>query len=91
MKLWVKMLRCFLTKEGKSRLIQRERATAVDLKNMHMRVVSQVLFGGKMRTIAQETAFQIALKNCTKEVGGKVSIHVILVKGEYVQSSTYFL
>ena len=46
---------------------------------------------GKMRTIAQETAFQIALRNCSKEVGGQLRIHVILVKGEYVQSSTYFL
>ena len=46
---------------------------------------------GKMRTTAQETAFQIDLKNCSKETGGKVSIYVILVKGEYTQSSTYFL
>ena len=43
-----------------------------------------------MRTIDQETAFHIALRNCSKEVGGKVSIYVILVKGEYMQSSTYF-
>ena len=35
-----------------------------------------------MRTIAQEAAFQIALKNCFKEVAEKVSIYVILVKGE---------
>ena len=42
-----------------------------------------------MRTVAWETAFQIALKNCL-EVGGKVSIYVILLKGEYIQSSTYF-
>ena len=46
---------------------------------------------GKMRTIARETAFQTALRNCSKEVGGKVSIHVILVKAEYMQLSTYFL
>ena len=44
-----------------------------------------------MRTTVQETAFQIALRNCPKEVGGKVSIHVILVKGEHMQSNTYFL
>ena len=43
-----------------------------------------------MRTMAQETAFQIALRNCSEEVGGKVSIYVILVKGEYMQSSTHF-
>ena len=42
-------------------------------------------------TIARETASQIALRNCSKQVGGKVSIYVVLVKGEYMQSSTYFL
>ena len=46
---------------------------------------------GKMRTIAWETAFQIALRNCSKEVRGKISIYVILVKGKYIQSRTYFL
>ena len=35
-----------------------------------------------MRTIARETASQIVLRNCSQEVGGKVSIYVILVKGE---------
>ena len=44
-----------------------------------------------MRTITQETASQRALRNRSKEVGGKVSTYVILVKGEYMQSSTYFL
>ena len=37
-----------------------------------------------MRSIAQETAPQIALRNCSKEVvymGGRISIYVILVKG----------
>ena len=29
-----------------------------------------------MRTIAQEIAFQIALRNCFKEVGGKVNVYV---------------
>ena len=33
---------------------------------------------GKMRTIARETALQIALGSCSKEVAGKVSVHVIL-------------
>ena len=57
------------------------------LKEMHnMRVVSFI--GGKMRTIAQETAFQIALSNCSKALGRKVSIYVILVKREYMHSST---
>ena len=43
---------------------------------------------GKMRSAAQETAPQIALRNCSKVAGGKVSIYVILVKAEYVQPST---
>ena len=42
------------------------------------------------RTVAQETVPQIALRNCSKEAVGKASIYVILVKGEYMQSSTYF-
>ena len=44
-----------------------------------------------MRTIVQETAPQIALRNCSREAGsGEVSTYVILVEGEYMQS-TYFL
>ena len=44
-----------------------------------------------MRTAAQETtAPQIALGNCPEEAGRKVSIYEILMKGEYMQSSTYF-
>ena len=43
-----------------------------------------------MRTIAQETAFQIILRNCSEEVQGNVSIYVNLVKGEYMQLNTYF-
>ena len=39
----------------------------------------------------RETAFQIALRNCSKEVVGKLSIYVILVKVEYMHSSIYFL
>ena len=35
-----------------------------------------------MRTIAQEAAFPIALKFCSKESEGNGSIYVILVKGE---------
>ena len=34
-----------------------------------------------MRTIAQETAFQIVLRNRSKGVGGEVSIYMILVNG----------
>ena len=39
-----------------------------------MNVVSLVFLRGKMRTVAQETASQIVLRNCVEEVGGKVSI-----------------
>ena len=47
-----------------------------------MRIVKQVLFGGKMRTIAQETAPRIALRSCSQEagVGEEVRVEVILVK-----------
>ena len=44
-----------------------------------------------MRTIARETAPQLPLRNCFKEAGEKVTLYVILTKGEYMQSSTYFL
>ena len=43
-----------------------------------------------MRTVVWETVPQIALRNCSKEEEGKDSIYVILVKGEYLQSSTHF-
>ena len=57
---------------------------------MHNMRVLSCFICGKMRTTAQETAAQIALRNCSKEKGGMDSIYVILVKGEYRQSSTYF-
>ena len=34
-----------------------------------------------MRAVAPETASQVALRNCSKEVGRKVSIHVIFGEG----------
>ena len=43
-----------------------------------------------MRTAAQETAPQIVLRNGSKEVRGEDSMSVILVKGQCVQSSTFF-
>ena len=43
-----------------------------------------------MRIAAQETAPQIALRNCSKEVGEKISIYVILGKVEYMESCTCF-
>ena len=45
---------------------------------------------GKMRTIAQEIASQRALRNCSKEVVGEVSILVILVKGVRAIKHTFW-
>ena len=45
---------------------------------------------GKMRAIAQETAFQIVLRNCSEEVEGKASIIYGFSEGGSVQSSTHF-
>ena len=42
-----------------------------------------------MRAAPEETAPQIALRNCSEEGEGR-SIYVILVKVEYIQSSTLF-
>ena len=57
---------------------------------MHNMRVASCFIWGKMRTTARETASQIALRNCSKEAEGEVSIYVILVKGEYMQLSTYY-
>ena len=43
-----------------------------------------------MRIAAQKTASQITLRNSAKDIG-QDSMYVILVKGEHMQSSTYFL
>ena len=43
-----------------------------------------------MSTAAQEIVSQIALRDCSEEAEGKVSIYVIFMKEEYMQSSTYF-
>ena len=45
----------------------------------------------KMRTIAWEEAFQIALKKCSKEEGRNVSIYVILMKGKVHATKNTFL
>ena len=60
----------------------------VDLKNNAQHESCELSFiCGKMRTTAQETAAQIALRNCSKVIGKTDRLYVILVKGE---SSTYF-
>ena len=43
-----------------------------------------------MRTVAQEIAFQIALRNCSKDVGERSVLYMILVKEAYVQLSIHF-
>ena len=43
-----------------------------------------------MKTIAWKAAFQTVLRDHSKEVGGKVDTYEILVKGEYLLSSTHF-
>ena len=52
-----------------------------DFKKMHnVKVVSFIW--GKMRTIAWETKFQVALRNCSKEVGGRGGQYICdLIKG----------
>ena len=47
---------------------------------------AEVLFRDLLGTIAWETASQIALKNCSKEVGGEASLHVNILVREYKQS-----
>ena len=69
-----------------------ETEEVVDLKKVHNIESCELSFiWCKMRSAARETASQIALRNCSKEAEGKVSIYVILVKAEYMQSSTCFL
>ena len=50
-------------------------------RKMHKSCESGLTWG-KMRSIAPKTAFQIALRNCSKEVWGKISViqYMILVK-----------
>lgn len=43
-------------------------------KCTNVRVVSEILFGAKWELIAREAAFQIALRNSPKEVGGRSGI-----------------
>ena len=60
------------------------------LKNAQRESCELNFIGGKVRTAAQETAPQIALKNCSKEAGGKGEYVIFGEEGGYMQSSTYF-
>ena len=44
-----------------------------------------------MKETAQETTPQIVLRNTSKEVWVGESTYVILVKGEFIQLSTYLI
>ena len=60
-------------------------------KNAQQKSCELSFIWSKMGPTAWEIAFQIALRKCSKEVGEKVSIYVILVKREYMWSSTDYL
>ena len=52
----------------------------VNWKNTQHESCDVSFIWGIMRTIVWEAAFQITLRNCSEEVGWKVSMCVILVK-----------
>ena len=81
----------YLSSLGDSGCCFEESNWRCQLKNaQHESCKLSFIFGAKWGD-SRETAFQIALRNCSREVVGKVSIYVILVKVECMHSSTYFL
>ena len=65
------------------------KATAYGVSKSRTRLSNFTLtFHFHRRTTAWETAPQIALRDCSKEERGKVGIYVILLKGQYMESST---
>ena len=58
------------------------------MKKIYYKSYELNFIGGRMRTTGQQTAPQIALRNCSIVVGAR-SVFMILVKGEFMQSSTY--
>ena len=62
---------------------------STEIKNaQHQSSEIQFYSGTLLRTVAQETASQIVLRNCSKEVRKEVSIYVVLAKG-YEQSNIH--
>ena len=59
-------------------------------KNTHCESCELRLIWGKVRTIAQETAPQIALRNCSKEEEVKVSTYLIWWKGNACNQAHIF-
>lgn len=45
---------------------------------------------GKMRTVAQETAFHRALRNCSRDVGKRSVLYMILVKRGCAVKNTFY-
>ena len=68
----------------------REWELSTENKNAPCQSCELSFIWGRLRTIAQETASQIVLRNCSLEPGEEVSIHMVWGKGECVQSSTHF-
>ena len=61
----------------------------VDLKCVQHVSCQFKFYWGQMKTAAWETAPQTALRNCSQEVGQKVSVYEILVTEEYMKPGTY--
>ena len=61
----------------------------VNLKKMHKLRVANFAWG-KMRTTTWETALQVSLRNCSKEVEEESQYIWLQWRGSSVQSSTYF-
>ena len=57
---------------------------------MHNVIVVGCFIWGKVRTTAQETASRIALRNCSEDVGGKLSMIYYFSEEGYMQSSINF-
>ena len=62
----------------------------MNFKNAQHESCELSFIGGKRRTAAQEPAPQIALRNCSKEAGEKVSIYVIFGEGEIHAMKHFF-
>ena len=57
---------------------------------MHHVIAEGCFIWGKIRTTAQETASQIALRNCSEDVAGKLSMIYYFREKGYMQSSIHF-
>ena len=60
-------------------------------KSAHCECCELSFIWGKLRTMGQETAFQIALRNHSKKVGGSSVLYMNLVKGGGMCSQVHIL